>query len=60
VQEASASTSEVSANINDVTTAAAQSGESARTMLSAANELAAQSKTLSGQVDSFLANIRAS
>jgi hypothetical protein len=29
-------------------------------MLSAANELAAQSKTLSGQVDSFLANIRAS
>jgi methyl-accepting chemotaxis protein len=60
VQEASASTSEVSANIADVTTAAMQSGDSAKTMLSAANELAEQSKALSGQVDNFLASIRAS
>ncbi|WP_193371015.1 methyl-accepting chemotaxis protein [Pelagibius marinus] len=60
VQEASASTSEVSANIGDVTSAAAQSGNSAKTMLTAANELAEQSKSLSNQVDHFLANIRAS
>ena len=60
VQEASASTSEVSANISEVTSAAAKSGESAKTMLTAANELAGQSKALSGQVDNFLASIRAS
>ncbi|MEO3429394.1 methyl-accepting chemotaxis protein [Pelagibius sp. CAU 1746] len=60
VQEASASTSEVSANIGDVTSAAAQSGDSAKTMLTAANELAEQSKSLSNQVDHFLANIRVS
>ena len=60
VQEASASTSEVSANIGDVTAAAAESGSSAKTMLTAANELAEQSKSLSSQVDGFLANIRVS
>jgi methyl-accepting chemotaxis protein len=60
VQEASASTSEVSSNIGDVTAAAAESGESANTMLRAATELAEQSKSLSNEVDSFLANIRAS
>ena len=60
VQEASASTSEVSTNIGEVTSAAAKSGESARTMLKAANELAEQSKALSGQVDNFLSSIRAS
>jgi len=59
VQEASASTSEVSTNIGEVTTAAAKSGESSRTMLKAANELAEQSKALSGQVDNFLSSIRA-
>ena len=60
VQEASASTSEVSANIGDVTKAAAETGASAKTMLGAANELAEQSKSLSTQVDHFLAGIRAS
>jgi len=44
----------------EVTSAASQSGESAKTMLTAANELAEQSKALSSQVDGFLANIRAS
>ena len=60
VQQASESTNEVSSNIGDVTTAVEESGESATTMLRAANDLAAQSASLSSQVDSFLASIRAS
>ncbi|NIA69503.1 HAMP domain-containing protein [Pelagibius litoralis] len=60
VQSASASTNEVSSNIGEVTTAAQESGNSAATMLGAANDLASQSSSLSSQVDSFLASIRAS
>ncbi|WP_422367641.1 methyl-accepting chemotaxis protein [Pelagibius sp.] len=59
VQLASASTNEVSNNIGEVTTAAKESGQSASTMLGAANDLAGQSSSLSNQVDSFLASIRA-
>ncbi len=59
VQLASASTNEVSNNIGEVTTAAKESGQSASTMLGAANDLVGQSASLSSQVDGFLANIRA-
>ncbi|WP_420348869.1 methyl-accepting chemotaxis protein [Pelagibius sp.] len=60
VQLASTSTNEVSSNIGEVTNAAEASGESAKTMLSAANDLAGQSSTLHKQVESFLTSIRAS
>lgn len=52
-------TQEVSANVNQVTEAAAQTGASATQVLGAARELAEQSENLRAKVEEFLANIRA-
>ncbi|MDX1484058.1 MAG: methyl-accepting chemotaxis protein [Alphaproteobacteria bacterium] len=59
VQEAAAGTKEVSSNITGVTTAAAETGTSATEVLEAAAELSKQSAALAGQVDDFLAQVRA-
>jgi methyl-accepting chemotaxis protein len=59
VQQAAAGTSEVSFNIAGVTQAASQTGAASAQVLSTAGELAKQSEVLRGEVDSFLANIRA-
>jgi methyl-accepting chemotaxis protein len=59
VQQASAGTTEVSANISGVTKAAADTGAAANQVLGAAGELSKQSETLSAQVDSFIARVRA-
>jgi methyl-accepting chemotaxis protein len=59
VQQASKGTSEVSENIAGVTQAAGQTGRTASEVLSAAVELSQQSETLRGEVDKFLAEIRA-
>jgi methyl-accepting chemotaxis protein len=59
VQQASKGTSDVSENIAGVTQAAGQTGRTASEVLSAAVELSQQSETLRGEVDRFLAEIRA-
>jgi methyl-accepting chemotaxis protein len=59
VQQASAGTNEVSANITRVTETAGQTGAAASQVLSSANELARQSDQLRGEVDKFLATVRA-
>jgi methyl-accepting chemotaxis protein len=59
VQQAAAGTGEVSSNIGGVTQAATQTGASATQMLGAASELAQQAETLRGEVDKFLAQVRA-
>jgi methyl-accepting chemotaxis protein len=59
VQQAAAGTTEVSNNIGGVTQAASQTGAASTQVLSTASELAKQSEVLRGEVDQFLANIRA-
>ena len=59
VQQAADRTSEVSRNISGVTGGIAATGASAQQMLGSAVKLAQQSQTLRGEVDRFLANVRA-
>lgn len=59
VTQAATGTQEMSANVSQVTEAAAQTGTSAHQVLGAARELAQQSEQLRGQVEKFLADIRA-
>ncbi len=58
-QEAATGTQEVSQNIVGVQTAAQETGSSANNVLIAAGELSQQSETLRGEVDQFLAQVRA-
>jgi methyl-accepting chemotaxis protein len=59
VQQASAGTNEVTSNITGLNQAAAHTGEAAGQVLTAAGELSKQSETLRGQVERFLAAIKA-
>lgn len=59
IHEVSQNTSDVTANINSVTLAAQESSAGATQVLSAANALARQSDVLKGEVDKFLARVRA-
>jgi methyl-accepting chemotaxis protein len=59
VSQAAAGTQEVSSNVSQVTEAAGQTGAAASQVLGAAQELAQQAETLRGQVERFLAEIRA-
>ena len=59
VQQAAAGTQDVSANIADVTKAANQTGEAAEEVLSAAREMAQQTEALRGEVERFLADVKA-
>ncbi|WP_368744662.1 methyl-accepting chemotaxis protein [Desertibaculum subflavum] len=59
VQEAASGTQEVSQNMGSVTQAAAQTGSTAQQMRSAAESLSEQAKTLAGEVDRFIAKVRA-
>ncbi|MEI9985805.1 MAG: cache domain-containing protein [Aliidongia sp.] len=59
VQEAARGTGEVSVNIVGVNQAASETGAAASMVLSSAEELGRQADTLRGNVDKFLAKIRA-
>ena len=59
VQQASAGTAEVSSNIAGVTEAAAETGSAAAQVLGASAELSKQSDSLRGQIDAFIAKVRA-
>jgi methyl-accepting chemotaxis protein len=59
VQEAAQGTGQVSSNIVGVNQAAAETGTAANQVLTSAEELGRQAETLRGDVDSFLAKIRA-
>ena len=59
VQQAAAGTQEVSSNISGVTEASASTGAAAEQVLGAAGELSKQSELLRGQVESFLAAVKA-
>ena len=59
VEEQSAATKEVSLNINGVTIAAQESGQSSNSVLNDAQALAKQAGTLEQRVDQFLASVRA-
>lgn len=59
VQQAAAGTSEVSQNVNGVTEAAGQTGSAASQVLQSADALSRQAEELRGEVDHFLAGVRA-
>lgn len=59
VQEAARGTQEVNANISGVQRAADETGTAAHQVLGAAEQLSSQSKDLAGQVNRFLAEVRA-
>jgi methyl-accepting chemotaxis protein len=59
VQQAAKGTGEISSNIAGVSQAANDTGVAATQVLASASELAQQSEKLRGEVDTFLANIRA-
>ena len=59
VQEAAFGTQAVTQNINAVSHAAEETGEGARSVLSAANNVTRQMETLDGEVRSFLSGVRA-
>ena len=59
VQEAAQGTGQVSSNISAVHQAADKTGSAASNVLSSAEQLSGQAKTLRADVDRFLANIRA-
>jgi methyl-accepting chemotaxis protein len=59
VQEASLGTNQVSSNIIGVNQAAAETGAASSQVLASAEELGKQAETLRGNVDKFLADIRA-
>lgn len=58
VEEQAAATREVSQNINGVTQAADESGQSAQNVLGVAGNLSSQAQDLNGQVDVFLEKVR--
>jgi methyl-accepting chemotaxis protein len=59
VSQAAAGTSQVTRNIGGVASAAEQTGAAASQVLASASELSRQSEHLSGEVDRFLATVRA-
>ncbi|MBT6442281.1 MAG: HAMP domain-containing protein [Alphaproteobacteria bacterium] len=59
VQEAATGTQEVNNNIESVRQASDETGKSAGEVLNSARELSQQSETLRGEVDKFLAGVRA-
>jgi methyl-accepting chemotaxis protein len=59
VQEAARGTQEVNSNITGVQRAADDTGAAANQVLGAADQLASQSRDLAGQVNRFLAEVRA-
>jgi methyl-accepting chemotaxis protein len=59
LQQASAGTAEVSANIGIVTKAANDTGAASTQVLGTVEELSRQAEALRNQVDGFLGNIRA-
>ena len=59
VEEQSAATKEVSANINGVSSAAQETGASSSTVLNVAQALTGQAGNLEVQVDDFLKSVRA-
>ncbi|HEX2116061.1 MAG TPA: HAMP domain-containing methyl-accepting chemotaxis protein [Alphaproteobacteria bacterium] len=59
VQQAAAGTSEVSSNIAGVTKASSTTGQTAGEVLSAAQEMAKQAESLRGEVERFLAEVKA-
>jgi methyl-accepting chemotaxis protein len=59
IQQAAAGTGQVSANIGGVASAAGETGAAATQVLASAGDLALQSERLRGEVDKFLAGIRA-
>jgi methyl-accepting chemotaxis protein len=59
IREAAAGTREVAENIGVVTSTANDTGSSATLVLKSASELARQSELMRGEVDAFLATIRA-
>jgi methyl-accepting chemotaxis protein len=59
VQEAARGTQEVSRNIGQVSEASAATGAAASQVLSAATERSSQAETLRGQVERFLADVKA-
>jgi methyl-accepting chemotaxis protein len=59
VQEASIGTNEVSQNIGGVRTAAGETGQAAGQVLEASRALAAEADALRGEVDRFLAGVKA-
>ena len=58
-QQASAGTEEASANVLKMTEASEQTGEASQQVLQAATELSRQAETLSGEVEKFLASVKA-
>ena len=59
VQEAAIGTSEVSQNVSGVTNAAGETGQAANQVLQSAEALSRQAGDLRGEVDQFLAGVRA-
>ena len=59
VQQAAAGTGEISSNVTGVRQAATDTGGAAQQVLAASGELSKQSEMLRGQVENFLADIRA-
>jgi methyl-accepting chemotaxis protein len=59
VQQAAAGTSEVSTNIVGVTRASGTTGQTAGEVLTAAQEMAKQAESLRGEVERFLAEVKA-
>ena len=59
IQQTAAGTQEVASNISGVTTAATSAGKTASEVLQAAGSLSERSTELRGQVDNFLAKVRA-
>ncbi len=59
VQQAAVGTNEISSNVSGVQQAAADTGSAAHQVLQASSELSRQSETMRGQVEIFLANIKA-
>jgi len=59
VQQAAAGTTEISSNVTGVRQAAGDTGAAAQQVLVASGELSQQSETLRGQVETFLADIKA-
>src|SRR4051794_36008129 len=59
VQQAAQGTSEISSNVAGVQQAAGDTGAAAHQVLEASSELSRQSETMRGQVETFLANIKA-
>ena len=59
IHEAAAGTRDVADNIGDLTSAASETGSAAALVLNSASELARQSELMRGEVQDFLATIRA-